>query len=125
MGYIYILIDPITDDIRYVGQTKNDLLTRLNQHIRDSFNPRRIPDPKEQWIIRLSHYNLKPRIEAVQELPDYCLGAAERYWFNRFKDSDCPLLNEKILKDYFVPDILLTKKAPGFIPGEGFILLRL
>jgi len=34
--YVYVLIDPFTDAIRYVGVTRRSLETRLQDHIKGS-----------------------------------------------------------------------------------------
>lgn len=113
MGFIYVLIDPVSEEFCYVGLTKGELQTRLEQHIRESLDPRRIPDAKESWIRSLVRHGMLPRIEIVQELPSFCLTAAEKYWYNRMLERGCPLLNAKVLNDYVTPAILRNKKAPG------------
>ena len=73
MTAIYVLIDPRTEEIRYVGKTSRQLELRLRGH-------RRVFD----W---------NPRIELVQEVPDDFWQEAERYWITYFRAIGCPLAN--------------------------------
>jgi len=59
---IYLLKDPITNEIRYIGRTKNDLKVRLRGHYSKSKHKK---NHKDCWIYSLREKNLKPIIELV------------------------------------------------------------
>ena len=88
-GWVYILIDPRSHEIRYVGITIS-IKKRLEGHLR--------PHPKDQsyrarWVRKLLRLGMKPRMRVLQELPKRSLGKAERYWIAHFKSLGCPLVN--------------------------------
>lgn len=57
---IYVLIDPITSKIRYIGRTTSDLKIRLNGHMSKA---RYGKTHKDNWIKGLLKLNLKPKIK--------------------------------------------------------------
>lgn len=59
---IYLLRDPQTQEIRYIGRTKNDLKIRLRGHISKAKKKKTY---KDCWITNLSNVNLKPSIELL------------------------------------------------------------
>jgi len=68
MRYIYYLKDPVTLEVRYVGQT-NDIKRRYNDHISssikndsDSYNTY-----KARWIRKLINNGYKPIIEIIDQ----------------------------------------------------------
>ena len=60
--YIYTLIDPVTDEVRYVGKSKNPK-TRYNQHIKKLDKSM---TPKKQWLLGLFDKGLKPKLQIVE-----------------------------------------------------------
>jgi len=65
---IYVLIDPISLKVRYIGRTRSSLKTRLCQHISKtkSHVKKRIKlTHKENWINKILKYNLKPIIRKL------------------------------------------------------------
>lgn len=60
--YFYILSDPMTDEVRYVGKTAQPKL-RFFQHLTD----RNSPD-KYTWIKELELFDMKPIYTIVYEL---------------------------------------------------------
>lgn len=68
--YIYVLCDPCTCKIRYIGRTSTSLSKRLREHISKSknymkYNPKGKLPHKEQWIINLLKRNIKPQIRLI------------------------------------------------------------
>ena len=62
--FIYILIDPTTEQVRYVGKT-TDTKLRLRRHI----NERYLHDSyKDRWLRKLLDNNLLPQIEIIDEV---------------------------------------------------------
>ncbi len=86
---VYILIDPLTQQIRYVGQSKNARV-RYSQHLRDA--ERRPRNYRVyNWINHLTKLNQKPilRIIELTNDPD----SSETYWIEFFRNSGFDLCN--------------------------------
>lgn len=58
---IYVLKDPITNEIRYIGRTKNFLNKRLNGHLSKA-KTNKNKSYKDNWLLSLSS---KPKIEQL------------------------------------------------------------
>ena len=86
---IYVLKDPISEEIRYIGRTKNSLAVRLSGHCskakRNSFKTH-----KDNWILKLTE---KPIIEQIEEV----LGWEESY-----------IREQEIIKEYISNGYRLT-----------------
>jgi hypothetical protein len=77
---IYTLSDPITNEVRYIGQTKHSLEERLKGHLKSKEKVWRV-----YWIKSLKEKNLIPKIELIEEV-DKSLGSqTEIYWISMFK----------------------------------------
>lgn len=64
---IYVLIDPITLKVRYIGRTKSTLKKRLGEHVSKSkYNY--CNTHKGAWIRSLLNVNLKPIIRKLTEI---------------------------------------------------------
>jgi hypothetical protein len=92
---IYIHIDPLTHEIRYVGVSSN-----WPKRSRDHLNPSRLTKPSthhKRWLLKLKRAGLKPIIQCLQQfngsMPREDLLQAEIYWIQYFKDIGCPLTN--------------------------------
>lgn len=87
---IYKLIDPITNEIRYVGLTFNPLRQRLKSHLSESSKSH-----KSNWIKKLKSDGLIPIIESIEEnilsYEDVC--EREIYWIDKLKSEGHPLTN--------------------------------
>lgn len=87
---IYKLIDPNTNQIRYIGLTFNDLKQRLKSHLSEPGKSHKI-----YWINKLKRQGLKPIIESIEgEISTYEI-ACEReiYYIDYFKSIGCDLTN--------------------------------
>lgn len=62
---IYVLIDPITSKIRYIGRTKCSLNTRLNGHLSKS---KLKNNHKDYWIQSLLRKGLIPKIKLFKKI---------------------------------------------------------
>ena len=80
---IYTLTDPITNQIRYVGITKNSLNKRLQGHIHDCKSKK--PTHKINWIKSLLSKKLLPIIELLEEVETSIIFEMEMYWIAQFK----------------------------------------
>jgi hypothetical protein len=77
---IYKLLDPITNEIRYIGKTKNVLSKRYNEHISRAKKGHHLH--VYCWISKLLKDNLKPKIELVEECTENNWEEREQYWIS-------------------------------------------
>lgn len=89
--YIYGLIDPITNEIRYVGKT-NDIQSRLQDHIRYAKNGQK--NYKSNWIRKLLRQSLEPKIKILQEVPANDWQKYEKLWISKLIDLGIKLTNK-------------------------------
>lgn len=79
MGYIYAIVHPTTEEVRYIGQTSKSLQYRLRAHINSAListsNSRKTPVGK--WMFKLLSNNLIPRIIQIEYLPVSKLNESE------------------------------------------------
>lgn len=87
---IYKLIDPNTNQIRYIGLTFNDLKQRLKSHLSEPGKSH-----KNFWIRKLKKEGFKPLIESVEENISTYEEACQReiYYIDYFKSLGCDLTN--------------------------------
>jgi DNA-binding XRE family transcriptional regulator len=91
--YIYALIDPRDNAIRYVGVTKN-VYARLDHHVKDTSRM----DNKSMWLIELEQQGLTPELEILETINacedvDVVAFEREKYWIRKLSKSGAPLLN--------------------------------
>lgn len=79
---IYVLIDPITNDIKYVGKTVSSLSKRLSSHYKDKHHTH-----KTCWIKSLKDKGLKPIIQNIEFCNEDELNCREIYWISYFKEK--------------------------------------
>lgn len=99
MRYIYKLIDPETNDIRYIGQTDN-IKRRYNDHISSSFNESSdsYNTYKARWIRKLKSRDLLPLIEIVEECIDFIQSnIRENYYIQKLTNEGYKLTNSHSL----------------------------
>jgi group I intron endonuclease len=87
MTSIYSLNDPITLEIRYIGQTI-DMVTRLYGHINDKHKTHKV-----NWIKSLKNKGLKPTINLIQEVPNEEASKWEIFYISFFKNCGFDLTN--------------------------------
>jgi group I intron endonuclease len=82
--YIYALICPLTNDIKYIGKTVQKLRARLKSHlsIRPNDNTYRA-----NWIKQLKTNNLKPSIILIEECTDIDWEDREKYWISFYSKT--------------------------------------
>jgi len=88
---IYILIDPITNKIRYVGKT-NNIHKRFHKHI--SGSKRTTKSHKNAWINGLLKKQLKPIMEVIDVVSNDEWEFWEKYWISQIKTWGFDLTNE-------------------------------
>lgn len=87
--HIYVLIDPRTDEIRYVGKA-NNVSQRYKAHLNRA---RKHQVHKTNWIQALAKENLKPVIQVIDTVPIDDWIFWESYWISQFKTWGFNLLN--------------------------------
>lgn len=96
-GSIYALKDPITDKIRYVGQTRGSIENRLKLHWRDRNQEKNKNNHKANWIRKLyNDHNLKPIVillEFLNETNDDIINKREKYWIEYYRKLGFDLTN--------------------------------
>lgn len=86
---IYILIDPETEQVRYVGKA-NNISQRYKAHLNRA---RKHQIHKLNWINSLKRKGLKPIIEIVDIVPIEEWIFWETYWISQFKTWGFDLIN--------------------------------
>jgi hypothetical protein len=93
MSQVYVLIDPRTDEVRYVGRTAMGLSIRLAQHCELG---RPGQEKKQKWVKELLDEGLQPVIQSVALVAPKDEAAAEWHWITYYKESGCNLLNNGV-----------------------------
>ena len=87
---IYALADPVSSEIRYVGKTRRDPRTRLQDHIRESRKPYRRQRRLWSWVRSLAE---APTLVILERQPPGGLDAAECAWIAHLTAMGCRLCN--------------------------------
>jgi hypothetical protein len=98
MRYIYTLSDPITMEIKYVGQT-NETKRRFNDHISSSINENSdsYNTYKARWIRKLISNDLMPIIKIIEECENLDQSnLREKYHIDKFTNEGCRLTNSYV-----------------------------
>jgi hypothetical protein len=83
---IYALVDPRTDQVRYIGQTVQPLEYRLWSHLHVAAR-RKVDTPKVRWLQELQAAGLKPSIIALEVVTHQDRKQAEGKWIQHFSDG--------------------------------------
>lgn len=86
---IYALIDPITNEVKYIGKS-NNIIQRYKAHINKS---RKHQKNKIEWINSLNENGLKPLIFVLDEVPMGESKFWETYWVSQMKTWGYTLFN--------------------------------
>lgn len=86
---IYILIDPRTNMVRYVGKA-NNVSQRYKAHLNRA---RKHQIHKANWINQLKLDGLKPILEVIDEVPINNWQYWETYWISQFRTWGFDLIN--------------------------------
>jgi DNA-binding XRE family transcriptional regulator len=113
--YIYALIDPRDDAVRYVG-CAGDIDERLRQHMRS----KNLGLPKYRWLAELKQCGLSPRLAILETVEGYLpTFAREEYWVKKLMGSGAPLTNVLLTRE-----IPLERKKKATRPTSNRILRR-
>jgi len=85
--YIYELIDPITDETRYIGRTKN-VKSRLKSHLGDKAHTYKV-----SWIRSLLKQGVVPILNIIDEVPFDEWEFWEKHYINLYRSWNCKLTN--------------------------------
>ena len=87
--FIYCLIDPRDNQIRYIGKSNNP-----EQRLKNHCNPARYrPTYKFNWIRKLKQLKLKPILKILEEVDIEIWKQKEKYWIEFYKNEECNLVN--------------------------------
>lgn len=87
--YIYTLADPITQEIRYVGKTRN-LLQRRHNHLNSCRDKNTY---KRNWINKLREQGYLPIMEVLDEVLESEWRYWEKFWILQIKSWGFKLVN--------------------------------
>ena len=93
MAYIYGLIDPITNQLRYVGYTTKNVSSRQYEHWRSRKGNKSY---KNDWINSLwNNFGVKPEVITIEEISDSedDWAESECFWIDYFRYIGCKLTN--------------------------------
>lgn len=85
--HIYALVDPTTDEIRYIGQT-SDLQLRYKQHLTDNSG-----SAKWLWIANLRDVGHKPQLRVLETVEEVEAETCESKWITFYRNTGASLLN--------------------------------
>src|SRR3990167_4875568 len=88
--FVYTLSDPITKEIRYIGQTIQPLKKRLLDHIKEA-KTNKVRNHRLNWISSLLKNNITPSIELLED--NAIWSDSEKYWISQFKTLGYRLVN--------------------------------
>lgn len=119
--YIYGLIDPKTDIVRYIGKTNNPK-RRLSGHIYEATHPETSLSPesiKNKWIRKLKEIGLYPTYTILEITTRLIASKREKYWIAQYgrdnlvngNDGDCSYQQFQKSKVYDFSKIKETRNS--------------
>lgn len=90
---IYVMKDPTSLEIRYVGKTTTTLIKRLGQHISDSYKSK---NHRAYWIQSILKENKIPCIEQIDECSWDESQSLETYYIAKYRADGYNLVNETV-----------------------------
>lgn len=90
---IYLLRDPDTLKVKYIGNTRYSLKERLKAHISETTSKTITNACKNVWIIRLLKAGKKPIIELIEEVEIHRASETERKWIKHYETNGDYLYN--------------------------------
>jgi hypothetical protein len=130
---IYVLVDPETERVRYVGRTDNPR-RRFNDHCSINKNTV-VNEPLQDWILGLRSKGLKPTLKIVEETTSELAPAIERMYISDHIRKGDPILNNPYKVKKVTPDeavnrayiavrsLLFNVQDGGCIGNEGLNVL--
>lgn len=87
MAYIYALIDPRTNEVRYIGKA-SDIAVRLRRHKTEKGNTH-----KCYWLRQLREQGYVPQLQVLEEVEDSNWAEREIWWIKYYRDNGANLTN--------------------------------
>jgi len=87
--YAYALVDPRTNEPRYVGVTVNPA-QRLASHIAGCIDGN---TAKDEWLAGLLNENMEPQIKVLEQIPEGKAPQTEARWIQRLSQEGHELTN--------------------------------
>ena len=87
-NYIYILQDPITNEVRYVGKSKNP----YRRYLSHLWERPKVKYHSYYWVQKLLKKGLKPIMTIIDEVDDNWI-YLEQYWIEQFRQWGVNLTN--------------------------------
>lgn len=91
---IYVLVDPRTEEVRYVGATRKSLDERLRIHVASAQLATNVA-PRYVWLRELAAADVTPEILRIDACDEDDWAAYEDAWIAYFRESGDDLLNVK------------------------------
>lgn len=116
--YIYSLIDPETQEVRYIGKSNTPskrFIAYINT-IHDDYSPHKI-----NWIKQLESKGLKPVLSIIEETILDLWPEREKYWINFYRSMGNDLIN---LKDGDIGGGFFAESTKGLIGQRDSIKMR-
>ena len=88
-AYIYALLDPRTDEVRYIGWSRNPQ-ARLHKHVSDSVKR---STHCHNWVARLLADGYRPLMQIIEETDLASYAERERFWIAFYRSSGARLTN--------------------------------
>jgi hypothetical protein len=88
-SFVYVLRDPDTERVRYVGRSIYPF-SRYKSHLRIRTNDNTY---RANWIRSLATAGKKPVIEIIQSCPDDKIYSVEQFWIAYYRACGSPLTN--------------------------------
>lgn len=86
---IYLLRDPNTKEVKYIGKTKKELVKRLVGHLHAIYSSRTKQFLcKDTWILNLLKNNQIPLIELIEEVSEDISSSREKYWVEFYEKKN-------------------------------------
>ena len=81
--YIYSLVDPITDEVKYIGKTKNPK-KRFNAHLSEC--KIHFWTKKNKWLLSLLNDNFKPKMIILEETTEEKINELEIKYIKKYEN---------------------------------------
>lgn len=121
--YIYALVDPITELVRYVGKSPDPKM-RFNTHVHRAKSHNDDNPHKCNWIRSLLQKNLLPKLEIIETASDSSWEDAERKWIRYFRENGHRPTNVSDGGDHVSPIPVGSKCATAKFTESDIIKIR-
>jgi hypothetical protein len=90
---IYGLVDPQTQELRYVGKTVTSLVKRRDAHFTGVKRAAKITR-KVAWLLTLG--GARPEVFEIESVGDQNWKESEKFWLAYYRSIGCDLVNESL-----------------------------